>query len=346
MSKTFRIGVLGLSHDHVWDNLQELRASGQAVLVAAAEGHEPLRERVRQEYGCTVYADSQSLLERETLDAVYLYGDNRGKVEAGIRAAAKGLHLLVEKPLAADLADADRLLAAVRRAGVRLMVNWPFAWWPQLQQALRMAQAGEIGTLWQVRYRAAHEGPREMGCSPYFSDWLLDPQRNGGGALIDYCCYGAALARLLLGVPSRVMGIVGRLCKEDMPAEDNAVLVLSYPRALALTEASWTQIGKLTAYQPAIYGTRGTLLVEPRLGGRLWLATAAQPDGVEVALAKPAPEQQSASACFLHALATGQPFPELCQDRHGRDAQEILEAGLRSARSGQDVSLPLREGRP
>ena len=143
-------------------------------------------------------------------------------------------------------------------------------------------------------------------------------------------------------MPSRVFGVASRLCKEDLTVEDNGIIVMTYPRALAVAEGSWTQIGKLTAYQTAIYGTRGTLLVEPRPGGRLFLANAEHPDGMEIEVPVPPPEAANASACFLHGLETGQAFPELCNDRACRDVQEILEAGLQSAARGQEVSLPLR----
>jgi predicted dehydrogenase len=142
-------------------------------------------------------------------------------------------------------------------------------------------------------------------------------------------------------MPSRVLGVAGRLVKEDQLVDDNAVLVLSYPQALAVAEASWTQVGKLTSYQVVIYGTRGTLLVEPRQSGRLLLASSECPEGYAVEVPRPPAELQSASAHFLHALATGQEFLPLCADRPCRDAQEILEAGLLSARQGAEVSLPL-----
>ena len=342
MSRIFRIGILGLTHDHVWTNLKELHATGKATVVAAADPHAELLDKVRQQFGCATYANAETLLAQESLDAVYVYGDNAAGVALTEQAAARGLHVLVEKPMAADLAGADRMLTAVRRAKVRLMVNWPFAWWPQLQKALQMAHAGEIGELWQVKYRAGHAGPREMGCSPYFCDWLYDPNRNGGGALIDYCCYGVLLARCLLGMPRRVVGVTGRLCKEEITVEDNGIIVMTYPRALALAEGSWTQMDKLTAYRTAIYGTRGTLLVEPRQGGRLLLATAEHPDGTDIEVTAAPPEASNASACFLHGLETGQPFPELCDDQPCRDVQEILDAGLLSAARGQEVSLPLR----
>lgn len=340
MAKSYRIGVLGLSHDHVWDVLRELRETGRGTLVAAADPHSELRDQVRQEHGCAVYAEYAMLLEREPLDAVFIYSDNATGADLTEQAAARGLHVMIEKPMAADLRGADRMLAAVRQANVRLMVNWPFAWWPQMQHALRLARQGTIGALWQVKYRAAHAGPRELGCSRFFCEWLYDPQRNGAGALVDYCCYGAALARCLLGMPNRIVAAAGRLCKEDVLVEDNGVIVMTYPHALAISEGSWTQIGNLTAYLTAIYGMKGTLLVEPRRGGRLLLATAEQPDGRPVEV----PELETgttASAHFLSCLDSGHPFLELCSDRVGRDAQEILEAGLQAARSNSAVALPL-----
>lgn len=337
-----RVGVLGLTHDHVWQNLEELKASGTAKLVAAADPHPPLLERAQGEHGCTTYTDYSLLLEGERLDAVYIFSDNAMGAMLTERAAKKRLHVLIEKPMAANLEGADQMLAAVRQAGTRLMINWPFAWWPQLQHAIRLAQSGRIGDLWQVKYRAAHEGPKELGCSPYFCDWLYDPARNGAGALMDYCCYGAALARCLLGLPSRVTGVAGRLCKEDILVEDNAMLLLSYPRAIAVSEGSWTQIGKLTAYQTAIYGTKGTLSVEPRVGGRLILATPEKPEGEDLSVPQPPPELRSATAHFLHGIETGQPYLQLCSERVSRDAQEILEAGLLSVERGAEVSLPLR----
>lgn len=223
------------------------------------------------------------------------------------------------------------------------MVNWPFAWWPQLQHAVTLAQNGELGDVWQVKYRAAHAGPREMGCSSYFCDWLTDPERNGAGALMDYCCYGVILSRVLLGRPSQVTGIAGRLCKRDIAVEDNAVIVTSSATGIGIAEASWTQIGKPTGYVTAIYGTKATLLVEPRQGGRLLMATTDKPEGVEIDVPAPAPHRTNSAAHFLWGVTTGGKFDPLCRADLCRDAQEILEAGLFSSRTGATVPLPLAE---
>ncbi len=340
-NSSIRLGIIGLTHDHIWDNLKDLKGNRDAVIVAVADENESLRERAVKEYGCRAHENVQTLLESEELDAVLVYGDNAEGEIATILAADAGLDVLIEKPMAATLAGADEMIATVRNSKTRLMVNWPTAWWPQLQHAMKLVEQGSLGRVWQTKYRAAHCGPREMGASAAFCEWLYDADRNGGGALIDYCCYGAALARFFLGVPSRVTAMSGRLCKEDIIVEDNAVLLMQYPGALAIAEASWTQVGYMSSYFTTIYGTKGTLIVEPGANGRLMLATEKEPYGKAVKVPKAVPHLRNATAHFVHCLKTGEEFHPLCQDRVARDAQEILEAGIIAADSGTAVSLPL-----
>jgi predicted dehydrogenase len=338
MADKLRIGVLGLNHDHVWENLKALNESGAGALVAAADPHPELQDKVKA-YGCEqVFANYEQLLDQVKLDAVYIFADNRQGAELAQQAAARGLHILIEKPMAASLADADRMRRAARAAGVQLMVNWPIAWRPQLQYALRLIAEGRIGEVFQVNYRAAHAGPREIGCSPYFCAWLYDPQRNGAGALMDYCCYGAALTCLLLGLPSRVTAVSGRLRKDDLPAEDNAVLIMHHARAISTSTASWTQIGHLTSYIPMFYGSEGTLVVQ---GNEVWLASRDHEDGERLDVPPPSAGQRSSAEFFLGHIRSGEPITGLCSAEVGLMAQEVLEAGLISAAEGRVVSLPL-----
>ena len=329
MTKPYRAAVLGMVHDHVWGELPALKSCERAELVAAWDANAPLRERVSKEYGCRTYKDCEELLDKESLDAVYVFSSNADGTELSVKAIERGLHVLVEKPMAATLDGAERMLAASRKHNVRLMINWPFAWWPQLQQALRMASEGAIGEVWQVRYRAAHQGPEELGCSKYFCDWLFDPAKNGGGAMMDYCCYGANLARVLLGIPQSVTGTKATLCKSHLPVEDNAIILMHYAKALAIAEGSWTQIGKLTSYLTVIYGSQGTLVVEPRIGGRLLLATESQPAGEEVSVPASPKHLTNSAEHFFWGIATGEAYQPLCQPETGRDVQAILELAQR-----------------
>jgi predicted dehydrogenase len=327
-----RIITLGLHHDHVWSNLEELAATGRAELAGSADADAELLAKYRDRFPGETTESYDELLSRDGLTAAYVFGSNKLSEDLVVKACERGLHCLVEKPMAATLAGAERMHAAARASGVRLMVNWPFAWWPQLRHGIYMAQVGELGQLWQVRYRAAHQGPVELGCSRQFCEWLYDAELNGAGALMDYCCYGAVLAEVLLGQPESVSGLRVRTgLKPDLALEDNAVLLLKYPRALATTEASWTQIGHLTSYSATIYGNKGTVHIEPGHDGRILHATAEHPDGIALHVAAQPDHLRNASTHFLAAIDDpAMEIHPLCDAGHGLNAQRILEKGIQS----------------
>ena len=343
-----RVGVLGLSHDHVWPNLAAVAASDLGRLVGAADPDPRLRERLERAHGdAQTHATYDALLERTDLDAVFVFADNRTSAELGRRALGRGLPVMIEKPMAADLGGADALLAAGRATGLPLMVNWPTAWRPALRHGLALVRSGAVGEPVQLSHRGGHAGPREFGCSPQFCDWLYDPGRNGGGALVDYCGYGAILCRTVLGRPVAITAVASRLRKEGLAAEDNAVVVLRYPRALGLLEASWTQIGGEPAFALIVYGDRGTLVVhQPRAvregqkvdSGRVQLVTGDRSELVDPpALAA---DERDGPTYFLSRVAAGRPVNGLCAPEVGRDAQEVIAAALRSAATGREVTLP------
>lgn len=351
MAATMRIGLLGLVHDHLWGVLPRLMEQEGVRVVAAADPNEPLLERVRSEYGVeSVYTSYEHLIDGEQLDAVLVYADNSSGPSLTELAAARGLHVLVEKPMASTFEGAERMLVAARNAGVLLMVNWPTAWSPEIRHALALARAGEIGDLYSVKYRSAHGGPREFGCSPFFYDWLYDEVRNGAGAYIDYCCYGANLARYLLGLPSRVMAMAGRLVKEDIPVDDTGVLLMRYPRALAVAEGAWTQVGAEPGGGPVLYGTKGTLVFRRRGalreggkggGAELHLVTKDEPYGQPLDVPALPAAESSGPAYFLDCIRRQREPEGLGGARIGLDTQEILQAGLVSIQRGAEVSLPL-----
>jgi predicted dehydrogenase len=329
-----KIATLGLHHDHVWSNLEELQATGRAELVAAADTDTELLEHYRSKFPGKTYESYEELLGSEELDAVYIFASNKLSEDLTVMACERGLHCLVEKPMAATLAGADRMLAAAKANEVRLMINWPFTWWPQLRHGIAMAQAGEIGQLWQVKYRAAHQGPVELGCSRQFCEWLYDEELNGAGALMDYCCYGAVLAEVLLGRPEQVTAVkISTGLKPDLSLEDNAILILTYSNALATTEASWTQIGKLTSYSTTLYGSEGTVLIDPDHGGSISLASEEHPEGIELTVPRQPAHLENASTHFLAAIEDpGLEIYPLCEMNHCHASQWILEQGIRDTR--------------
>ena len=109
MSDVLRIGIMGLSHDHVWGFLDHARTNATVQIVAAGDADSELRDKAVQAGVAQTYTDPLTMLDECTLDAVAIFGDNRAGAEYGVAAAHKGLHILVEKPIAADYAGAVAL---------------------------------------------------------------------------------------------------------------------------------------------------------------------------------------------------------------------------------------------
>jgi len=336
MADRFRVGVAGLIHDHVWGMLRWWKELEGAELVAAADVNSPLLDRVRSELGVEhTYGSFEEMFDREDLDIVTVAMDNASTVDVVVAAAARGVHVMTEKPMSATLEQADRMVEACRRAKVELMINWPTAWNPHLQTVDRLVREGTVGTVHKTKYLAAHQGPKEIGCSPYFYNWLYDATLNGAGALMDYCCYGADMAAHWIGRPSSVVGIVGTLVKEDFPVDDNAVILMKYPHAFGIAEASWTQQGSDGGANPAVYGSTGTLSV---VGNRIRIARLGrEPEWLEAD--QPSPGRRNGAEYFVSCLRAGTPVEGMCSPATSRSAQEILQRGLESAQLGREVAL-------
>lgn len=339
-----RVGVLGLSHDHIWSNLEKLVQLDTAELVGVAEPDAELREQFRQRFGDKVIVDDfDELLDgNHDLQAVFAFSDNRTSAELGARAAERGLHVMLEKPMASSLELADRLYSASKRAGVIAMVNWPHNWNPNIREAYRLAKEGAIGEVFKLRYSGGHAGPREIGCSPIFCDWLYDADLNGVGALIDQGGYSATVCRWFLGRPQRVMAMGGRLTKEDITDLDNVAMLLRYERAVAIAEASWSWIGGWPSAGPVVYGTEGTLVAHAiKDSTGVTLVTKEHPEQRAVNV-PPLPEgQEHAPAYFISSILNARPVEGLVSAAVSRDAQEIMEAAIMSIRTGREVALPI-----
>jgi predicted dehydrogenase len=197
-----RVGIASLVHDHVWGEIEHWKKLDGAEIVAVGDVHPDLRERAQLKFpSARLYESWQEMLEREELDIVQAASENSVCADIVEAAAARGAHVISEKPMAATLAQAERMVAASEKAGTRLMINWPTAWQPAIQEMERRIVAGDIGQVFYFKQRSAHNGPREIGCDPHFVEWLYDEDRNGAGALMDYCGYSAHMCARFWAAP-------------------------------------------------------------------------------------------------------------------------------------------------
>jgi len=333
MPAPLRLAVVGLVHDHVWGLLGQFRATGQVTAVAAVDPNVPLLDRAKAEFGFEQALPALEGLWAHHPDLVLCCTSNAGTAAVAEACAAHGVPVMIEKPLAANLALAKRIAAAAARGDLPVMCNWPTAWDARIQHAVRLAQAGELGSVYTLRYRAAHAGPREIGCSPYFWSWLYDAEQNGAGALMDYCCYGAALAAWVLGVPESVTAVKGRLVKTDIPVEDNAIILMQYAGAFGIAEACWTQAGH-RPYGFQVLGQRAGLVVE-RDG--LLRVDEQNPDGLAVDVPALPEGQRNGPEHFVACVRAGRQPEGLLGLDVAVQAQRILEAALVSCRTGSAV---------
>jgi predicted dehydrogenase len=340
MAKVYRVGVACMSHDHVWGEIATWQKLPNVELVAAGDDEPHLLERFTQQTGITkVYNSWQELLEHEELDILQVAGGNSEGADIVEAAAAKGIHVISEKPMAATLSQANRMYNAAVNAGIKLLINWPTAWSPAWQELAKRALAGEIGTIHNTRYRSAHNGPIAIGCEKSFIRDLTTPEINGAGAFMDYCCYGADLAALLLGLPNSVTGMRGYFGTEPgyAASDDNGMIIAKYDHAFGLCEASWTQPVGYAGNNPVVYGSEGALSI---LKSNVYLQKPGQPTE-EIIPSELVYPYRNGPEHLLHCIETGAEIEGYCSPKVSRDAQEILEAGLRAADTGLTQVLPL-----
>lgn len=349
-----KLAIAGLVHDHVRGFLPTVLGNPEVELSGIVEPNRSLFDRYAQQFQLkpSLRFDSLgALLAKVRIDAVSAFTstlDHRAVVDA---AAAQRVPVMMEKPLAANLADARSMAAVARRAGIELIVNYETSFYPSTRTCIPyVTQQHAIGDVRKVVMRAGHEGPSAI-CSPEFLAWLTDPIANGGGALMDFGCYGANLATCLLpgSRPIAVSAMTQSFQPKLYPkVEDEANLVITYPEAVAVVEASWNW--PRNQKELDIYGTdaelhlpdRDTLILRPGdviRGNDGTISLRKTPPEQSLPTARPAEEPQTPLA-YLVGVARGvlKPSGPAALDTNLL-VMEILEAAKESARTRRQIPL-------
>ena len=142
--------------------------------------------------------------------------------------------------MAVSAKDAREMERLAREANIKLMVNYWNAWVAPSHALFHRVRGGEVGPIQKIIVQYGHRGPKEIGVSQQFASWLYDPAKNGGGAIMDFGCYGAELSLWLKGRPTRVYATTRKMkVEQNNKVDDDATIVLDYPDATAIIEASW-----------------------------------------------------------------------------------------------------------
>ncbi|MGH7243926.1 MAG: Gfo/Idh/MocA family protein [Phycisphaerales bacterium] len=241
-----RIGIVGLVHGHVEGLLWQASQRDDLKIVGIYEPNAALFKRLAAKYKLDPalrYDSLEKMLDESRPEAVSVMSSIKDHLPAVEACAPRGVHVMVEKPLAFSSADATRMEALSKQHGVLVLTNYETSWYASLREAKRLVESGQMAPLRKMVFRHGHKGPKEIGCSPEFLQWLTDPEQNGGGAIVDFGCYGAILSTWLMdgARPTSMVASATTLKPSVYPnVDDDATIVLTYPGATAIIEASWT----------------------------------------------------------------------------------------------------------
>jgi predicted dehydrogenase len=339
-----RVAIIGLVHDHVFGFLPLVRDRAGVQLVGIVEPDSELAATFAKRFDVDTnlfYPTLDALRAKTNVDAVAAFTttfDHRRVVEM---CAPLHIDVMMEKPLAVNMQEARAIQAAARSGGIQVIVNYETTWYRSTQAAYKLVDEDHsIGALRKLVVHDGHRGPREIGCSETFLKWLTDPDLNGGGALPDFGCYGAGLITWLMAGqrPTSVFAVTQQIKPEIYPkVEDEATVVLTYPKAQGIIQASWNW--PVNRKDMEIYGTTGYVLA-PRKD----LLRIGKADGEESELELPTPPSSGSprdQLSYLISVVRGEFQPSGPSSLEiNLIVTEILDAARESARTGRRIDLP------
>jgi len=256
MTARIRFGLLSFAHFHANFWADAINGSDKAELVGIWDDDVARGQAAASKYGTQFVPDLAALLDQ--CDAVGITSETAKHVALVEAAAARGVNILLEKPMARNLAECRRIVEIVRQSGVTFMQNFPKRYDPINHELIRLVRDGVLGEISLVRVRHGNAHLMELGAAAA-ANWFGQREQAGGGALLDEGIHAADLLLWLLGEPEKVSAFVSNATL-GLSLEDTALAIFSYPSG-ALAEIATG--GTLLAAEGSIevFGTHGVAVL-------------------------------------------------------------------------------------
>jgi predicted dehydrogenase len=336
-----RVAIAGLVHGHADGFFSNSAHRPEIRIVGISDPDRSLFDRYAAKFGldsALYHADLEEMLSSTKPQAVLVYSntfDHRKIVEL---CAKHHVPVMMEKPLAVSLQDAQAIERAAREGKIQVLVNYETSWYRSNHAMYEMVRADAIGDVRKVVVHDGHQGPKEIGVGPEFLNWLTDPKLNGGGALFDFGCYGADLMTWLMNgeMPLSVTAVTQQIKPEIYPhVDDEATIILTYPKAQAIVQASWNW--PFDRKDMEVYGRTGYAITVGR--DDLKVRRAGE-KAEQVVAAQPVPFPYGDSLTYLRAVVLDGLKPDsLSSLETNIIVTEILDAARQSAATGKTVNL-------
>jgi myo-inositol 2-dehydrogenase/D-chiro-inositol 1-dehydrogenase len=291
------------------------------------------------------YDDLDEIIQHSGCEVVDICLPNYLHAMATLKAAAAGKHVIIEKPLAITLEEADAMIDACHKAGVKLMYAEELCFAPKYERVRQLVKEGAIGDIFMLKQAEKHSGPH--------SDWFYDINLSGGGVLMDMGCHAIAWFRWMLN-NAKVISVYASLStvlhKSRTKGEDNSVVIIEFENGVtAVAENSWAKHGGMDD-KSEVYGTGGVVYADLFMGNA---AISYSKSGYGYAMEKADTTIGWSFTVFEEVFNQGYPhelkhFIECVQQNKqplvtgedGRAVLEILYAAYASAREGKKIMLP------
>ncbi len=357
MSEMRRVVGINFDHMHMGDNLSFAHEHPDVELVGVSDERPERMESAIASFGLKpsqVFTDWRACMEQTSPELVILCpatGEHALWVE---RIAQFGCHVMLEKPFASNLADADAMVGAMARGGGRLAINWPLAWYPPHVTAKRLVDEGRIGEVQSVNYYDGNRGPlyhveakietsAEFRAEEKAQSWFYKREK-GGGSLLDYLGYGATLGTWFMGGASPVSITTVADDPEGLEVDEHSITIARYESGLCRFETRWGTFTDPWKHQPQpkcgfeIIGSAGTI-TSYDYEDTVRLQTRDEEEGLILPVDAQSAPFENPVQYMLHCIDTGQEIEGPLSPEMARVGQQIVDSAVMSASLGRTVEL-------
>jgi predicted dehydrogenase len=354
--------VVGINFDHMHmgDLLRQAKANAQLRIVGVSD-EQPARVMPVLDQLALPQSlfepDYRKLLERENPDLVILCPATALHADWTEKVAPYNVHILMEKPFAASLAHADRMIAAQAKTGRRLIINWPLRWYPSHVTAKRLVGEGLIGPLLQVHYYDGNRGPlRHVADKVTVPEAIANSEKAkswwykasaGGGSLLDYLGYGTTLGTWFMDglAPLEVTAMTDT--PQGIEVDEHSITICRYPipnSGLSKFETRWGAFTDPWTHQPqpkcgfVLVGRNGTI-ASYDYAPTVRIQTRDNEAGYDLPVDTLTPPHDNPLNYITHCLTTGTPIEGPLSPSIARTGQRIVDSAALSAKEKRTVTL-------
>ncbi len=362
-----RAVIVGFAHMHVNEVALYISEHPEFELVGAADvssGVEEIDsfrytpkwniENIRKNYCSVVYDDYRTMLDALKPDIAFVLTENSQKAEVVEEIAGRGINICIEKPVSVNMKEAEKICSSIKNHGVEAVVNWPVVWRPCIHKMKAALDMELVGTPLKLRYINGHTGPlgkgakhrgvtenaEEMSDSDRSKTWWHKAS-HGGGVFLDIACYGCFFTRWFMGKGAESVTAVGvNLNTPYGDTDDNFAAVIKYTDKMAVIEGTWTTPRAVIPSGPMVLCTEGVIMCT---GG-----AENNPDvkafdmygnEVEIPPAKFDVKYTNMTWQYANYMSTGEPVHEMLTLDANMEVMAILDAVIRSAKSGRSEKI-------